>query len=216
MSLPVRHRLLSVRSAAARHSLLPYKLRQSAADEMLYGGVRVTALVTPPPAVKYTASEQLTLPTLESERADMQLNWTRIQHLLTPVNLHFEMRHEFARIKNVDLLRRWKALPKTAQPRSSELTVAPRAAPYVLPHTTTSLGVRSVYDFRTFMPLQTIKPMQSGGVGSVSYRGRGLRHALQEQYQERLNRRGFGAKKNMPLMKELHPDTVGYRPRRGY
>ena len=67
------------------------------------------------------------------------------------------------------------------------------------------------------MPLQTIKPYTRSGFGKAQARGSGLRPAGDEQFQERLNRRGFGAQKNMGKHPGVfHGQTVGYRPRRYY
>lgn len=150
----------------------------------------------------------------------MELDWSRIQHALTPANLHFESRVEFARLKNVDVLRRFRNLPKYHTP-PRELSVVPPPSPSTAasqqPHSVHPQSpAESVYNARRFMPLMSIKPFDSGALGHASYRGRGPRPFSAEQYQERIDRRGMGEKKNMHKMPNLHKDTVGYRPRRGY
>jgi hypothetical protein len=218
MALPVRHVLATTAKAraAAAGGLLPYRLRMAAADELLHGGVRLRGLVANPPAVEMTQSHKLRLPTLQDERADMEFDWWAVQHLLTPGNLHLEVRNEFARIKNADLYSRHLRLPRT-QPPSRVLTVAPTRPPFAVPHATQGpTGARSIYDTRTFVPLQSIKPLGSAGVGSLASRGRGLRPFSAAQRQERLSGRGYGEKKNLHKFPTFHGDTVGFRPRRGY
>jgi hypothetical protein len=221
MALPIRHRLLTTADAvaAARGSLLPYRLQRSAADEMLYGGTRVTGLAGQPPAVRVTRSEELTLPTLAEERADLGIDWARMGLLQTPSNVHFEARAEMHRIKNADLLHRLRALSKTHTP-STQLSIRPPArAQQVRPHHVDAGAARpsySVFDARRFMPLQSIKPYTRAGFGKMQSRGGGLRPANAEQFQERLDRRGFGAQKNMAKHPNFGRDTVGYRPRRYY
>ncbi|CCW64712.1 unnamed protein product [Phytomonas sp. EM1] len=59
--------------AAAQQSLLGYAIRRTAADEMLYGGVRVSCLSPKPFPLQYIKSEELPSPSLRRERHDLGL-----------------------------------------------------------------------------------------------------------------------------------------------
>jgi hypothetical protein len=182
-------------------TLLGYRLRRAARNEMLYGGVRVTQLVARPPDVVVTKSEELSLPSVERERGDMQISFKDVQLHMAPNNMYHGFKHDFAHIKNVDLKKRHLPAPKF-HPPPAELRIAPATAE--------AWAARP----RQWTPLQVIKPV--GTQYSVAGRQSGLRHGGKSLRQERLNQKGLGWKRIMRSQWQNDVDSWTYHPKRGY
>ena len=87
-------------------TLLPYKIRRTAAMSLLHGGVRTTGLNMPYPALAVTHSEQLALPTLQEERRDLKWDAVEFPSYLIPVNMANDFRATARHNRDVDLYRR--------------------------------------------------------------------------------------------------------------
>ncbi len=195
--------LVPMGSDAVQGKLLPYVLRRAAADTMLHGGPRLSGLVVPPPTVKITSSTALKVPTLQEERADMEIVYSGVQERMVPLNMHPVTRHELVRLKSEDLYRRAKAEPKFHTP-SKDLSI--------LPASRSANGASN----KRFMPAFSVKPLVDFAVASPLGRSRGLRSADVRQFQELLNRKGFGEKKNLSTLWNMSREQIGHRPERGY
>lgn len=65
---------------SSTNSLLGYPIRRAAADEMLYGGIRVSHLVQPVFPLRRIKSELLPSPSLQREREDLELEMQLPRH----------------------------------------------------------------------------------------------------------------------------------------
>ena len=181
--------------------LLGYRLRRAARSEMLYGGPRVTQLVSRPPDVVVTLSEKNKLPTLKQERNDMKLDWAGVQPYTAPNNMAHGFKHDYAHIKNCDLKQRHLPAAKFHRP-SSELRVTPVSKE------------EWAASARMWTPLQFVKPV--GTSVSVGGRQSGLRHGEKSLRQERLNQKGLGWKRIMRDQWQNDTEAWTYHPKRGY
>jgi hypothetical protein len=185
--------------------LLGYPLRKAAAKEMLYGGARVIGLVAPPPPIQKTFSEKTTLPTLDEERQDMQLDFTEVTRVLTPNNLHARSRQSLAFVKSKDLLRNYEQMKKPFHTPSRDLSITP------MPH---DEWLRKSDRQREFLPVASMKPANVAfGTGD---REGGLRPASSPLRHERLDRKGFGYKKKQYGLWQQDTNTQSFTPERGY
>ncbi|CAD2217604.1 hypothetical protein AGDE_03251 [Angomonas deanei] len=67
---------------------------------------------------------------------------------------------------------------------------------------------------KSYVPLQTLKPLAYSTGYGTSIRGSGTRGPSAQLYQERLDQKGFGWKKKSRSLWQLDVDTAGFRPRR--
>lgn len=191
---------------------------------MLYG-VRILHLRAPPPSVQFRRSEDESLPTVEEERRDLQLDLSEVTRQLTPGNLGHHFRRDLAILKSQDLLARWQRAKKASRGAGTSnfgpLTGSSAERHFHAPSKSLSIAPVPPEDWaelperkKQWMPFSMMKPSSNVWSPLVGRGGpRGPTHAV---YQEKLDRRGLGERKKQRLMWQQDVDTQRFSPERGY